>query len=173
MRVVFLDIDGVMCTPRAALALGDYGLVRQFDPVAVGFLNRLYEAAPYWIVVSSTWRVETYMPVLLQATGVFAPCHALWRTHSVWAEGETNSLKDRPLQINDWLRARGHNPYSMNHIPIEYLIIDDDGYHWTPEQQERWIKCDSYDGIPLKSMDRAFDLFGARWSQLSRKYPTK
>lgn len=158
-RIVFLDLDGVLCTPRAALALGDFGLIRTFDPVAVAFLNRLYEAVEYEIVVSSTWRREAYMPILLQATGIHAPCFRgnAWRTgEAIRAPGE--GMVSRPREIATWITENG---------PVdEYLILDDDHFSWTEEQESRWIQCDYQDGISLMAMQKAFDLFGAEWSTL-------
>jgi hypothetical protein len=165
MRVVFLDIDGVLCTPRAALALGDSGVIRAFDPIAIQFLNRLYEAAPYLLVMTSTWRRDIGAKTAVKASGCYAQFHTDWRTGDRWASGDiVESMHARPAEIRDWLEKNG---------PAEFLILDDDPFAWTPEQASRVVECDSYDGISFAAMNKAFDLFGTKWPQLSRPSPTE
>lgn len=163
MRVVFLDIDGVLCTPRAALALGDYGIIRAFDPVGIQFLNRLFEAAPYFLVMTSTWRRDVGSRTALQACGCHAPFHEHWRTGDRWSSGDIQCSRDaRPAEIGDWLAKHG---------PAEFIIFDDDPFNWTEEQAGRLVECDTYNGITITAMEKAFDLFGARWPQRDRPWP--
>lgn len=50
-RLIFLDFDGVVCTPRC-LTSGMWW----FDPEAIGHLNDLLAMAPSQIVITSSWR---------------------------------------------------------------------------------------------------------------------
>ena len=138
-RILFLDMDGVCCSERATLVFGPHCI----DPMAVQFLNQLYRAAPYHLVASSSWRKEYYLPVVLEAVGCIAPFAKPWKV-------ETDA--ERPQAIANWLAsyARG----------AEFAILDDERFDWLPEQRERWICCDSRNGIGLAEMRRAFDVFG-------------
>lgn len=173
-RLVFLDIDGVMCSPRAVMANGAMGFTRYFDPVAVAFLNQLFIAVPYRIVVTSTWRKEVEMPILLAACGVLAPCHEDWFTTSEGVAGAKTSMDDRPYQINEWMSDHGHliqNDYLDFNPTADVVILDDDSFNWNKWQTDRWVKTDSYDGIGLDAMNRVFELFEVDWPAKNRHYP--
>ena len=49
--VLFLDFDGVISTPRAKHATGEW-----IDPIATALLAKLQREQGFQIVVSSTWR---------------------------------------------------------------------------------------------------------------------
>ena len=180
-RLLFLDIDGVLCTPRAVMAQGAIGMTLYFDPVAVNFLNQLYMAAPFRIVVTSTWRKFGDMQVVLGVAGVLAPCHEDSAVSHDIIEGESDSLSDRPYQINQWLEEHDllqhpdpDDTYGQ-FLPkddVQIVILDDDSFKWTPWQKKRWVKCDSYDGVGLMAMNKAFELFGVDWPAKDRPYPT-
>ena len=137
-RVVFLDMDGVCCSERTSLALGDH----RVDPVAIEFLNRLYRAARFQLVASSSWRNDFYVPIIMKAVGCVAPFSGAWRIE----EGAPRSEA-----ISDWL---------SEHMPgAEYLIIDDEYHGWTPEQSRRWARCDLRNGITVQAMRHAFSVF--------------
>lgn len=56
MKVIFLDIDGVLVTLRS-FAMGRSGLHAKADPDTVAALNTIIEATGASIVISSTWRL--------------------------------------------------------------------------------------------------------------------
>jgi HAD domain in Swiss Army Knife RNA repair proteins len=138
-RILFLDMDGVCCSKRATLILGHHCV----DPMAVQFLNRLHAQAPYHLVASSSWRREYYLPVVLEAVGCVAPFADPWKI-------ETDA--PRPQAIADWLAT-----YASD---ADFLILDDEEFDWLPGQGDRWIRCDTKNGIGLDEMRRAFNLFG-------------
>jgi hypothetical protein len=139
-RVVFLDMDGVCCSERTALALGDH----RVDPVAIEFLNRLYRAAPFHLVASSSWRDDFYVPIIMKAVGCVAPFADAWKTEDGVPRSEA---------ISDWLSV---------HMPnADYLIIDDEDHVWTPDQSQRWARCDPQNGITVQAMRYAFSVFKA------------
>ena len=57
MRVIFLDIDGVLNSHRTAAAYRQV-LMRRLDPVAVAMLYRMVKFGEAKIVISSTWRKD-------------------------------------------------------------------------------------------------------------------
>ena len=42
--ILFLDMDGVLCTGRVAIANGEQGWIASLDPVALRFLDRMCAA---------------------------------------------------------------------------------------------------------------------------------
>lgn len=55
MKVVFLDIDGVLNSEEYALSLGKGGMLG-INPEAVKILDRILEATGAKLVISSSWR---------------------------------------------------------------------------------------------------------------------
>ena len=57
MKILFLDIDDVICTRRSHVSIGKQGKMEKLDPIALGLIDRLLEIQDdVRIVVSSTWR---------------------------------------------------------------------------------------------------------------------
>lgn len=56
MKVIFLDIDGVMTTNKH-LKMSDKYFGMEFDPEALSNLKYIIEKTDAWIVVTSTWRI--------------------------------------------------------------------------------------------------------------------
>lgn len=139
MKVIFLDIDGVLVTPCHMKALSEAGDEMyvgveewekdrhrailphaRFDPEAVSQLNRILEETGAKIVVSSTWRYRgrKEMAEIFQGQGV---------------QGEvidvTPALRQR---IRRWVRdtcGRGNEiaEWLHEHPEVEkFAILDDD-----------------------------------------------
>ncbi len=138
-KIIFLDVDGVLCTLRSHLAYhGRGGLWNHWDGCAVEILKRMCGAGCR-IVVSSTWRLNCPTPdddssELGQKLGehglrefLFRPG---WRTPS--------SDKERGHEIAAWLKA---------HPEItDYVILDDDD-DMLPEQKSKFVQTHGHDGI--------------------------
>ena len=153
-RVIFLDMDGVLCTPRACLAHGQKGLNRYLDPIGIDFLNRFTKASNSMIVVSSTWRTlfdDFAFKTLMATAGYTGRYKKDWKTPDFFKQ--TNSglwmapgdgKATRPIEIQEWLN---------NHLEVgEYLIFDDDSFEWNEKQTKRWIHTDTYNGITHQNM---------------------
>src|SRR5690606_16675954 len=104
-------------------------------------------------VVTSTWRKEVHVPMVLRAAGCVARFANPWRTEDVAEMGELS----RPREIDAWLAE--HGPAS------EYVILDDDGFAWTELQRGRWVACDSYNGMSLANFFHVLRLFDVAWPQ--------
>ena len=136
--VIFLDMDGVLCTPRAAVATRDSGLIRALDPLGIAFLNRLCEDTGAVYVVSSTWRKEIEVPLLLQAAGVRGDCHVDWRTDEHGPR--------RGDEIQRWLDA---------HPDVTNFVILDDDTDFLESQKARHVKTDVTNGMMLEHYESA------------------
>lgn len=114
MKVIFLDIDGVLCSLRSAMAYGgspvptDPGSWNKFDDTAIKLLQEAVKRTGAVVVLTSSWR-EKVGKELLQ-----------WRL-GVKLEDMTREARDDELrgdQIKDWL--------ADHHEVTVYAILDDD-----------------------------------------------
>lgn len=115
MKIVFLDIDGVLCTERAIVAAGDPDFGPwPLDPVAVALVGRLADIDPdLRFVLSSDWRTaftHEEIATRFKNHGFIGRWHEDWRTPSL-ASGR------RGQEIEAWLE---------NHPEVDlYVCIDD------------------------------------------------
>ncbi len=132
MKVIFLDIDGVLNSTRSAVGLGNYphsldakGLAL-FDPVAVGIVKRLCSETGAKVVISSTWRRQFLHGQIGEALGLPTI-------------GSTPVHHDQPrgVEINAWLSA---------HDCDRYVILDDDG-DMLLEQRPNFVHVDNWIGL--------------------------
>ena len=70
MNVIFLDIDGVICTLRSHLAFGDGLLMDSWDITVCQMIARLCEKNDCKLVISSTWRKGPKCKVYLAVYGL-------------------------------------------------------------------------------------------------------
>ena len=141
--VLFLDIDGVLCTRRAHLTLGKrQGIWYMWDPVGVDAVRQACEAGAK-ICVSSTWR--------------FHP-------EDLFKQLDAHDL--RKYLLDDWktidLRCNGKwrgdeiAEYLSRYPEIDsYRILDDD-IDMLDNQFKKHIKTDTEEGM---SSDNIKDLF--------------
>lgn len=139
MKVIFLDIDGVLNSSRSAAALGgmpwpdpkkerDWHL---FDPVGVGLLRRACEKTGAVCVLSSSWRMhldESGIRDLAERLGV----------HIIGTTRRSVGQEMRGDQIAEWLVER---------TEVTAWAILDDGADMLPEQKERLVKTTFREGL--------------------------
>lgn len=150
--ILFLDFDGVLCTPRQAYANADLGLLGCLDPVAMRFLDRICYEHPVKVVISSTWRIgndSLYFHGLFKAAGCYKLASSI---HKDWATPRLSGF--RGLEIMDWLERNVDTVH-------DYLIIDDES-DMLDNQMSRFVKTSMNDGmltehyIKIESTIRAF-----------------
>lgn len=114
MKVIFLDIDGVLCSMRSSAALGGYPAAGnptswgRFDDVAIRLLQEAIRHTGAVVVLSSTWRNEANREALQWRLGI--------RIADVTRAG--TEVEPRGAQIHDWLIRRPE--------VVSYAILDDD-----------------------------------------------
>lgn len=158
MKIIFLDVDGVLVTARHKRLRPGFRRCRdltrtgcgyaEFDPECVANLNRICESARALIVVSSTWReffgsLDT-MRSMFREQGVTGTI--IGRTpinHSI------DSL--RGGEIAEWL--------DENEESIETcVILDDEDHEWDDCCRGRWIHTDFDVGLTAEDADRAIGM---------------
>lgn len=155
MKIIFLDIDGVLCSFRSHYAQGKPlidGCMSALDREGVGLLNVLAGLGTDTIkyVLSSTWRKhhdQGWMENHLRNHGWTGEFHEDWRTtiehveHNGIIFGVT-----RGREIQEWLNR---------HPEItEYVIIDDDS-DMLDEQLPRFAQTHTEDGISFSAFQKA------------------
>lgn len=175
MRVIFLDIDGVVATDRTYKAWRKAKCPSTFeahvaliDPALLALVDGLAQEVGAGIVVSSSWRIPSTVndhPVddLLQAAGLTVPI--LGHTPEVTPSTKLlERLKQRGHEINAYVVANG--------LAIEDLVVfdDDTGASASPagspvRHGSRVIFTPESVGINPNHVARARKLFGLPWVQ--------
>lgn len=112
--VLFLDIDGVICTDRTYYAYAQdktKSILRTWDPISIKLVNRLCMDYNLEVVVSSSWRQIHDVPLILLTHGFQGNFHKDEKTP------QRMSSNTRGCQIHEWLD---------NHPDINNFIILDD-----------------------------------------------
>lgn len=157
MKIIFLDIDGVLNSIDSMIAFHERRkrnfpiLTRMSDEfldlVSVGLLQRLCSETSARIVVSSTWRK-------LYTLGEFVAIFNEYDWPNFPIEGVTDNANTisqvRGHEIQRWLDANG-NP--------EYIILDDDS-DMLESQKSRFVHCSNVNGFRSKHYCHALRLLG-------------
>lgn len=145
IKVLFLDIDGVLNSTRTAVGCGQgfpHSLTElgKFDPVALALIRNLCGVADISIVLSSTWRK------------LFA-YHDVANALDLPIMGATDmDGKLRGEEIQRWLDAHTDEVES-------YAIVDDDS-DMLSSQHKRFVKTDGHDGLMWRDYVKLCRLFG-------------
>jgi hypothetical protein len=154
--ILFLDVDGVLVTPRSGLA---HGGPEPFDREACLILDRLCSLAGARIVVSSTWREE-------QTRETFAALlerHDLSPSllHEDWATPILRTNRQR--EIDSWLRE---------HPEVTNWVVLDDGVG-LDQDSPRLVQTDCDDGIRFRDVLALCALLGVDAEEWCRRAGVK
>lgn len=158
MKVVFLDVDGVLnCRSRWVKGCGAYWI----DPILMSRLVRLCETTGAKIVVSSTWRhgrtVED-LQALLESKGLPSTIRVIGKTPEAAQQIVTGPLAElttcRGIQIGAWLGDHEEGQVES------FVILDDDSdmAHLT----DYLVQTGWEDGLLDAHVDRAIALLNRR-----------
>lgn len=155
MKIIFLDMDGVLATQRMQVAFGHRGFWSDPDPVGVKLVERLVvDEDEVLFVLSSSWRFRVNrleMETILSKAGASKiRFHIDWCTTKEAFPGQT-----RGMEIQQWLD---------NHPEVlSYVILDDEpDKSFLPEQHLHLIRTDSDNGIMIGHLEDAFDILHGR-----------
>lgn len=141
MKILFLDIDGVLNSVRSATALGGYPLPdrrkNKFDKVAVQLIRILCVKTNSVICLSSTWRHY----VNLETFSKQMKLPILYKT-------PVKLSSNRGEEIDMWLKE--------NKVD-KYAIVDDDS-DILKEQLPYFVKVDGRNGLSYENYKKLFEL---------------
>lgn len=148
MKVIFLDIDGVMCNrhsfkdlPKRYHSCDSEHPYHQADPECVNALNLIIDATDAKIVISSTWRFfgESKLKNIFEDWGIkgqiigFTP-----RLHGPFVRGH---------EIARWLQI----------YPVEHFVILDDDCDMC-HLKDRLVRTNFTDGLTASDAKKAIEL---------------
>jgi len=164
-KILFLDIDGVLISTRAAYLPNQTSIWSIFDPVAVALLNHVSEKiSDLEIVVHSSWsktefwrriskrREEEYtleqnLTDYIRNQGVTCKFHTDWTTPKKFSS-------NRWAEINWWMED--HPEINTKDV----LILDDESA--PNEYPYTLIQTDYYDGLLFRDFIKILEHFGAK-----------
>lgn len=146
MKIIFLDIDGVVNTIdhislRFKRPAEHRGTHEEWCPIACSYINAVGEVVPgeVGIVVSSSWRVgrtNKEMRSLLRRNNITLPYYGATEFLG-W-----NPRRERPI--------RGQEIKKFTDLLADtlagYVILDDD-QDMLPEQEPHFVRCDTKAGF--------------------------
>jgi hypothetical protein len=156
MKVLFLDIDGVLNSQRSCIAFGGYphevhGKDRQqFDEVALHLIRGIVKLADASVVLSSSWRITHGWDLI----GRELDLPIMGATPTKW---EPNYVRGH--EIKEWLDA---------HPEVESYVIVDDNSDMLPEQMDRFVQTCGFDGFRWMDAERMAELFGVSLYDVNR-----
>lgn len=158
MKVIFLDIDGVLVTERHLKRCDEnnqpsmIGRNHVFDPVCVTLLNRLIAETDAKIVVSSVWR---YGRTVSQLQNIFnergVVCEVVGVTLDLEKKfGQLYRSVPRGVEIAAYLER---------HKDVDKWCILDDDEDFLEEQLPYFVNTDFIEGFAEKHLDLALSIF--------------
>ena len=169
MKIVMLDIDGVLNSVRSVIARSKGRdrptnithktfEERSLDVVAVNLLRRLCESTDAKIVISSTWRQG-------RTKEDFVNIFAYYGWHDFPIIGATPKLNTiRGNEIANWISSYTELNQSD---PIEQYVILDDDSDMLPEQKNNFVHVDLRDGLLLRDYVKALKILDPQHPDLS------
>ena len=148
MRVIFLDIDGVLnCSDyrRQVLGQGYYSVAIQQHQVER--IKKLVEKTEAVIVLISSWR--KYWRPEGSIDGAGKRIEVAFALEGLSITDKTPVLKDgsRSLEIEQWLKGKGY----IN----QYVILDDNDFLWSKPLRSHWVCCSDDTGLTDQLVDLA------------------
>lgn len=155
MKIIFLDIDGVLNSEQFFKALyrdKNYAF-KEFCPIACSnLIEILVEIPDVKIVVSSTWRIgrtiQELEDILFNNAGV--PRGTVI--------GKTSEVRNRRgAQIEDWIKEE------TNPVAERFVILDDDSD--MKPYMDRLVRTNGRHGLQLEDARRAVRLLGGEYKK--------
>ena len=155
MKIIFLDIDGVLVTPGSLQASGGK-VFPDFHPPCVACLNEIIKQSGAKIVISSTWR---------HAHPKYLDLHFFLKEQQVKGEiismTRTGDSAHRGIKIMAWLSD--HPLVSVKNVanqtfrlmPIEsYVILDDT----LVRPYDNLVQTNMYEGLNPNHVKKALEI---------------
>ena len=158
MKLIYLDIDGVLCTHRASAAIGETGTMDYLDPIACKLVERLITEFEAKVVISSTWRLthsKREMYQLFRCAGHHVLANAI---HGRWQTPEFKGLTGFNGKRGREIEASLSEIENHEHV-TSYVILDDDS-DMLEYQQPFFVQCDTYDGLGFMGYENARRILG-------------
>lgn len=158
MKIVFLDVDGVLNHRECIAAAAKRGsCIGALDDKCIDRLKKLSDACfmqTCVIVLTSSWRVSpALVKILDKRLGLFG----------LKIDSQTTlSGRHRGRQIKEWFEQRPHLlPVGIMPTETQIVIIDDDS-DMLPEQMPFFVKTSMETGFTEEHLVKAAEILGIR-----------
>lgn len=143
MKVIFLDIDGVLNSLEWYASDDNPGNLfpetdGELDPACIARLNDICEKTGAKIVISSDWKID-YEETCFRLKRMGFKGEIIG--HTPWGWETTGYAAPRGVEIRDWITQNYPNPKDL-----EYVILDDDDEMLDP-QQPHFVQTSYDDGL--------------------------
>lgn len=148
MKIIFLDIDGVLNHEEwyDKVVTSKVNPINQdLDPSSIGKINRIISLTDAKIVLSSSWRVDSNCATMLYKSGLFKDSII---DKTPYIHHDENHM--RGFEIQKWLDETGYKIFS-------YVIIDDDK-DMLDSQMSNFIQTSRWTGITDEDVDKCIKI---------------
>ena len=154
MKVIFLDFDGVITTPKSKCKL---------DPERMALLGRILDATDAKIVISSSWRrysLEKTIKHITDASNFFVGGNPFPFPEAVVGVTERMYSFCYPNNERHFGLPRGCEieHYLNLHSDIDSYVIIDDDQDMLLCQAENFVHTDGITGITEEDVERAIEI---------------
>ena len=147
MKVIFLDIDGVLNTEAYRENPDVDYFEHPISDIHMCLLEYLVKSTGAKIVLSSTWR-EYWDKGKLQFDRFGAYINKLFAEYGLEIYDKTPELRDRSDEIDAWKK--------LHQCELEsYVILDDFDFEWSQENEKHLVKTMDEVGLDEEAVERA------------------
>lgn len=179
MKIIFLDIDGVLNSTRSDVAFLRNGELRgtnslslsnedgakhiqwnakafKLDPIAVSLLKNMVEDTGAKIVISSTWRIGSRVEHFHK----MFKCYD-WDTTDIIIDFTPRCGRIRGDEIERWLIDYSNDLADREPI-TKYIIIDDSGDFHPEQKKNHFIQTNPHIGITHVTYNAVIENLGLK-----------
>lgn len=152
MKIIFLDIDGVLNSSDYRQRMGMDYFSQVIDRRKMPLLKHIVEETGAEVVLSSTWR-KFWNPGENQLDPAGQYIHDIFREYGLWIHSKTDVLEraGRNEEIQAWL---ARYPYVDG-----YVILDDKDFGWSDALRAHFVQTDlNGDGLEESQVQRIIDV---------------
>lgn len=146
MKVIFLDIDGVLNTESYRESPKVNYFEEPISEVHMHLLEYLVKLTGAKIVLSSTWR-EYWDCGEIQSDPFGDYINKLFGKYGLEIFDKTPEFRNRDDEITEWLK--NHQGYIEN-----YVVIDDFDFDWSEDNRKHLVKTTDEAGLDEESVEK-------------------
>ena len=160
MKVIFLDVDGVLNSETYFLTHAEESIDCFIDPVCVQRLKNITDMTGADIVLSSSWRAGwSRHPEEMEISGRMLAESLAACQLEIYDKTPCLQNGDRGKEIKLWLK------HSVEKVK-RFVILDDYDYNWKKHRlSRRWIRTDfSSGGLQDHDVEKAIKILTSFWA---------
>jgi len=162
MKVIFLDIDGVL---NSEASMRDLGIRNRFNdnphPMHIKWLNKIIEETGAKVVISSTWRTSGNSLMFNRFLNLLGfKGDVIDKTPDLDTYRGTE-IKSWLLSHADKIKKYKHSQWYSNKEPVESFVILDDNNDMLELSATNLVLIDGGDGLQEEHARKAIEILNA------------